>query len=75
MAHFHFFKGESKYCGLLAIYKNAPSSASAVDAVTNCNIAHKVTNTLFKLTGCAGLGFHPMKKCQPAVLCTFASDK
>jgi hypothetical protein len=36
----HFFKVESKYCGVLAIY--VPSSASAADATTNGNIAHKV---------------------------------
>ncbi len=40
---------------------NAPSSASAADATTNRNIAHKVKNLPFNLIGCVGLGFHPMK--------------
>jgi hypothetical protein len=57
-------------------FKNNPqSSASAVDATTNLNIAHKVKNSPFNLIGCVGLGFHPMKKCPHAQLCVFASNK
>jgi hypothetical protein len=59
----------------LKFKNNAPSSASTADAMTNCNIAHKVKNASFNLIGCVGLGFHPMKKCLHALLCAFASDK
>jgi hypothetical protein len=54
---------------------NTPSSASAVDATTNRNIAHKGKNAPFNLIGCVGLSFHPMMKCLHAQLCAFASDK
>jgi hypothetical protein len=57
-------------------FKNsAPSSASAVDATTNRNIAHKIKTASFNLIGYVGLGFHPMKKCPHALLCAFALDK
>jgi hypothetical protein len=59
----------------LQFKNNAPSSASTAVAMTNRNIAHKVKNAPFNLIGCAGLGFYPMKKCQHALLCAFASDK
>jgi hypothetical protein len=45
----HFFKGELKHCSFLALKKNAPSSASTVDMMTNYNIAHKVKDTPFHL--------------------------
>ncbi len=59
----------------LQFQNNAPSSASAADATTNLNIAHKVKNAPFDLIGCVGLGFYPMKKCSHARLCVFASNK
>jgi hypothetical protein len=59
----------------LQFKNNAPSSASAADATTNHDIAHKVKNAPFNLIGCVGLGVHPMKKCLHAQLCAFASDK
>jgi hypothetical protein len=59
----------------LQFKNNAPSSASAADATTNLNIAHKVKNAPFSLIGCVGLGFHPMKNCPHAWLCVFASNK
>jgi hypothetical protein len=71
----HFFKGESKYCGLFAFKNNALSSAAAADAMTNHSIAHKVKYAPFNLIGCVGLGFHTMKNCQHAWLCEFVSDK
>ncbi len=63
------------FVACLQFKNNAPSSASAADAMTNRNIAHKVKNAPFNLIGCVGLGFHPMKKCPHAWLCEFASDK
>jgi hypothetical protein len=71
----HFFKGESKHWVCLQFKNNAPSSASAADAMTNRNIAYKLKNAPFNLIGCVGLGFHPMKKCLHARLCAFALDK
>jgi hypothetical protein len=59
----------------LQVKNNAPSSASAMDATTNHNIAHKIKNTPFNLIGCVGLGFYPMKKCPHALLWPFALDK
>ena len=59
----------------LQFKNNAPSSASAADATTNRNIAHKGEKTPFNLIGYVGLGFHPMKKCLHARLCAFALDK
>jgi hypothetical protein len=53
---------------------NVTSSASSADVATNSNIAHKVKNAPLDLTGCVGLGFHPMKKCPHAQLCAFALD-
>jgi hypothetical protein len=59
----------------LQFKNNAPSFASAVDATTNRNIAHKVQNSPFNMIGCVGLGFHPMKKSPHAPLCAFVLDK
>ncbi len=71
----HLFKGESKYCGLLAIKKSCTMFGSMEDAMTNHNIAQKAKNAPFNLIGCVGLGSHPIKKCLHALLFVFASDK
>ena len=63
-----------KNVACLQLRNNAPSSASAADAPTNCKIAHNVKNALFNLMGFVGSAFHPMKKCLHALLWALASD-
>ncbi len=71
----HFFQCYSNIVVYLQLRNNAPSSASAADATTKHNIAHKVKKAPFNLMGLAGLGLHPMEKWPHALLCVFASDK
>jgi hypothetical protein len=68
-------RGSQNIVDYLQFKNNAPSSASAANAMTNRNIAHKVKNAPFNLIGCVGLDFHPMKKCPHALLCAFASNE
>jgi len=64
-----------KIVACLQLRNNAPSSASAADAMTNRKIAHNVKNALFNLMGFVGSAFHPMKKCPHALLWVLVSDK
>ncbi len=55
----------------LQLKNNAPGSASAADATTKHNIAHKVINDPFNLIGSVGLGFHleEVPTCSTVCIC------
>jgi hypothetical protein len=59
----------------LQLRKRAPSSASAVEAMTKRKIVHSVRNAPFNLMGFVGSAFHPMNKWPHAWLCAFASKR
>ncbi len=59
----------------LQFRKRAPSSASAVEATTKSNIAHRVKKAPFNLMGLVGSARQPMKKCPQARLWAFASER
>jgi hypothetical protein len=64
-----------KIVACLQLRNNAPSLASAADAMRNLKIAHDVKNAPFNLMGFVGSAFHPIKKCLHAPLWAFASDE
>ncbi len=54
---------------------STPSSASMVDATTNCKIEHNVWNAPFNLMSFLSWDKEPMKKLPQVQLCTFGSVK
>jgi hypothetical protein len=59
----------------LQFRKRAPSLASAAEATTKRNIAHRVKKAPFNLMGMVGSARQPMKKCPQALLWAFASER
>jgi hypothetical protein len=52
-----------KIVACLQLRKSTPSLASAAEATTKHNIAHKVKNAPFNLMGFVGSACQPMEKC------------
>jgi hypothetical protein len=59
----------------LQLRKRAPSLASAGEATTKRNIAHRVKKAPFNFMGLVGSVRQPMKKCPQAQLWVFASER
>ncbi len=64
-----------KIVACLQFRKRAPSLASAAEATTKHNIAHRVKKAPFYLMGLVGSVLQPMKKCPQAWLWVFASKR
>ncbi len=64
-----------KIVACLQFRKRAPSSASAAEATTKRNIAHRVKKALFNLMGLVGSAHQPMEKFPQAWLWAFASER
>ncbi len=64
-----------KIVACLQLRKRAPSLASAEEATTKGNIAHRVKKAPFNLMGLVGSVRQPMKKCPQAWLWVFASKR
>jgi hypothetical protein len=59
----------------LQFRKRAPSLASAAEATTNRNMAHRVKKAPFNSMGLVGSALQPMKKCLQALLWAFTSER
>ncbi len=62
------FSGSLIFFACLQLRKRAPSLASAAEATTKRNIAHRVKKAPFNLMGLVGSACQPMKKCPQAWL-------